>query len=899
MKLPGTWLAVGFLLLGGSARSSGERAPAQQGPIDLDVLFVGAHPDDEAWTLPALGQWSEAGLKAGVVTITRGEGGGNAAGLEEGPELGLLREREERRAVGRALIENVYYLDAVDFYYTVSAPLTERIWGHEAMLEKVVRIVRLTRPEVIVTMDPGPSPGNHGNHQYAARLAVEAFQAAADASRFSGQIRREGLRPFRARRIFRSGAAGSGPSGADCAATFRKGDPTDTVASVFQGALSKRFGKTWAEIGREAAGEYVSQGWGGFPPAEPGCNRFTQIASRVPHDAESTAPTAALEGALVPAPGGLPLGTELYLTSGGFDAVAGQPLPLTAHVRSAGRPIASGSVSLTLPDGWVATGSGQLGPGGGPAESIAAFTVTPALGTPAGRFRIGATLTSGGAVGRAAAVVRLAPAVQGRVERLPQIAQFERWARDVGVPQLGGTVKPVLSLGVGEARKVRVDLHNWGTGEQAGEVSLVLPAGFSATPASRPYKGLAAGADASVTFEVTNRDPALATANEGGAGGDYEAQVVTTSGAGSSHESFGLELVPVTTIPRAAAAPVVDGIEGPGEYGGATLDLGRRWEGSPCASPADCSGSAKLTWYGDDLYVLVTVRDDVLGSVVAAADCKRHWRTDAVEIALDPRGASENTSSTFKAGLFPVTADPARGNPACFERDADNRQGPASETARGMAVVSRMTEPYAGYTLEAKIPLGLLPAAVDPERLGLNLFIYDSDTQDLSGQTRLGWSTWGGVQGDPYRWGHARLPGYSPPAGRATVAPDPVIPRTAALSVASPPSILQSALDGVPLGGGPAVSAGARLRISSSPTLAAAGLTLGLQAAGPGRVRVFAWTGKAPVSELARDLAPGPPVELTLALDPAGREAMAKGGLVLVSFTAADGGTQALQEAVR
>ena len=69
--------------------------------MKLNVLFVGAHPDDEAFTIPAFGQWAEdSGLKTGVVTITRGEGGGNAVGPEEGPALGILREGEERRAVG-------------------------------------------------------------------------------------------------------------------------------------------------------------------------------------------------------------------------------------------------------------------------------------------------------------------------------------------------------------------------------------------------------------------------------------------------------------------------------------------------------------------------------------------------------------------------------------------------------------------------------------------------------------------------------------------------------------------------------------------------------------------------------------------------------------------------------
>lgn len=109
-------------------------------PADLDVLFVGAHPDDEAFTLSTLGQWNEDHrIRTGVVTVTRGEGGGNAVGPEEGPALGLIREAEERTAVGKAGVRDVFNLDDVDFYYTVSAPLTDQIWGGDT-LEKVVRM---------------------------------------------------------------------------------------------------------------------------------------------------------------------------------------------------------------------------------------------------------------------------------------------------------------------------------------------------------------------------------------------------------------------------------------------------------------------------------------------------------------------------------------------------------------------------------------------------------------------------------------------------------------------------------------------------------------------------------------------------------------------------------------
>ena len=113
------------------APAAARAATGQPAPKSLDVLFVGAHPDDEAFGIAAYGQWNEYhGIKTGVITITRGEGGGNAVGPEEGPPLGLIREGEERRAVRRGGISRVFNLDDVDFYYTVSAPLTQRIWGH-------------------------------------------------------------------------------------------------------------------------------------------------------------------------------------------------------------------------------------------------------------------------------------------------------------------------------------------------------------------------------------------------------------------------------------------------------------------------------------------------------------------------------------------------------------------------------------------------------------------------------------------------------------------------------------------------------------------------------------------------------------------------------------------------
>ena len=61
--------------------------------------------------------------------------------------------------------------------------------------------------------------------------------------------------------------------------------------------------------------------------------------------------------------------------------------------------------------------------------------------------------------------------------------------------------------------------------------------------------------------------------------------------------------------------------------------------------------------------------------------------------------------------------------------------------------------------------------------MGLNITPYDNDNTAAAGTTalrhidnsaRLAWSTFGSVQSDPYRWGRATLPGYTPPAGQPT-----------------------------------------------------------------------------------------------------------------------------------
>ena len=273
-----------------------------------------------------------------------------------------------------------------------------------------------------------------------------------------------------------------------------------------------------------------------------------------------------------------------------------------------------------------------------------------------------------------------------------------------------------------------------------GTVTPQLPAGFSATPASAPYSGLAPGATSKVSFTVTNTDAVAADVQPGRHGRRLQLPIVTTARSGDEHDQTGARAGPATTIHQAPAAPTVDGTGSPGEYAGKRLDIAGSGRARRARTRPTARRPVRSTRFGDDLYVAVEVTDDVLGTKLDQSDCKRHWRTDSVEIAIDPRGRAENTSTTFKTGILPSTAE---GGP-CFERDADNHQGPARRPPGDGRSRATVSSPYTGYMVEMKIPLADLPvgdrpAAPGAERLRLRLRHAGQDRPDPYRLVHLRW----------------------------------------------------------------------------------------------------------------------------------------------------------------
>jgi hypothetical protein len=99
------------------------------------------------------------------------------------------------------------------------------------------------------------------------------------------------------------------------------------------------------------------------------------------------------------------------------------------------------------------------------------------------------------------------------------------------------------------------------------------------------------------------------------------------------------------------------------------------------------------------------------------------------------------------------------------------------------------------------------------------------------------------VQSDPYRWGLATLPGYTPPAGRPTTPADPNVSNPNLNGAESPQTIAQSARNGVPISGRPPAPANDRIRIRDVD-LDRSAVEIDLKATGRGTVRAYVWKGE-------------------------------------------------------
>ena len=212
------------------------------------VLYIAAHPDDENTRLLAY-LANEKLYRTGYLSLTRGDGGQNLIGDDQGKDLGLIRT-QELLAARRIDGAEQFFSRAYDFGFCKTPEEALKTWGHDKILSDVVWVIRKFRPDVIIARFPEDSRAGHGHHAASGILAREAFDAAADATKFPEQLK-EGVTVWQAKRMLWN--------------TFNFGNTNTTSEEQFKmdaGMYNPLLGKSYGELAALGRSQHKSQGFG-------------------------------------------------------------------------------------------------------------------------------------------------------------------------------------------------------------------------------------------------------------------------------------------------------------------------------------------------------------------------------------------------------------------------------------------------------------------------------------------------------------------------------------------------------------------------------------------------------------------------------------------------------------
>lgn len=231
------------------------------------ALMIAAHPDDEnTGVLAYLARGRK--IRTAYLSLTRGEGGQNLIGSEQGDALGVIRT-QELLAARRIDGAQQFFTRAIDFGFSKSPQESISKWGHDEVLSDIVWVIRKYQPDVVILRFSGTPRDGHGQHQASAILGKEAYEAAADPSRFPEQLR--WAKPWRAKRLVWNAFAFTPEQEREAAKIAHR-------IQVDAGAFDPLLGYSFGEIAGISRSQHRSQGMGAPQQRGPSINYFTPVS---------------------------------------------------------------------------------------------------------------------------------------------------------------------------------------------------------------------------------------------------------------------------------------------------------------------------------------------------------------------------------------------------------------------------------------------------------------------------------------------------------------------------------------------------------------------------------------------------------------------------------------------
>ncbi|MBB6673992.1 sugar-binding protein [Cohnella nanjingensis] len=285
------------------------------------------------------------------------------------------------------------------------------------------------------------------------------------------------------------------------------------------------------------------------------------------------------------------------------------------------------------------------------------------------------------------------------------------------------SVVPKLSV---QVTKKAVRLTNHLAEPAAGTVSLVPPAGWTATLAAPANVEVAPGQTVSVPYTLA---PLPGTKAEG---------ALNVTGAvvsGTETIPFAARLDAVTAQAIGEAAPVIDGIAEDGWAAAPRLAMADASQVSaeyrPSWTPEGLSADLRFQWDAQRLYVLARVKDDTQSQPQSGGGM---WQGDSLQLAFDAKNAG---GSGYGPQVYELQiGKPDGGAPQIYKGMGFAHSGPM---ASGAIAVTR-DEATKTTVYELSIPFAELEGAGTPaagQAIGMSVLLNDND-----GAGRKGYMEW-------------------------------------------------------------------------------------------------------------------------------------------------------------